>query len=348
MRGGLVAFPTETVYGLGARADLPEAVAKLRVAKGRSAEKAFTVHVDSRTSALRFIPSPTGLAKRLMRKAWPGPLTLIIASTEINADTSPSGLSPATRKAIFYDGWVGLRCPDDPFAGELLRAATAPIVASSANIAGNPPPHTAEAVLRDLDGTVDLLIDGGRTRHGKPSSIVKLHGNRYELIREGVYDAGSIARLAAMKLLFVCTGNTCRSPMAAGLASKGLADRLNCRIADLPDHGIFIQSAGTAGGYSGAANAAIRVMAQRGIDISNHSSTVLTPELVHQADFVFTMTHEHRAVAVGLARSAEDRVRVLIPGKDLPDPVGGTLEDYEACARTIEEGLASRIEEVLQ
>ena len=346
--GGIVVMPTETVYGIGARADLPQAVDALRAAKGRGVEKAFTVHVDSRQSALPFMAAPSGLAQRLMRKAWPGPLTLIVPAAEGAEDRGTSAWSRTVRDVMFLDGWVGLRCPDDPIAGELLLAAGGPVIASSANLAGNPAPRTGEEAIREMNGKANLLIDAGQTRYSKPSTIVKLTGHGYEILREGVYDAGSIARLAALKLLFVCTGNTCRSPMAAGLAAKMLAERLQCAIHELPARGIFVQSAGTAGGMGRAAAPAIHVMANRGIDISQHSSTALTSELVHQADFVFTMTRNHWDAAVRLAKSAEARISELIPGEDLADPVGGSEAEYEACARTIEKGLTVRMEEVLQ
>ncbi len=346
-RGGLVAFPTETVYGVGARADLPHAVADLREAKGRSEEKAFTVHVDSKQAALRYIDTPTGLAQRLMRKVWPGPLTIIVPAPDAAKATAPGQPSPAAQEVMYHDGWVGLRCPDDLVACEILRGAGGPVIASSANAAGNPPPRSGDEVLRDLNDKVDLLIDTGRTRYSKPSSIVQVTGNHYELLREGVYDAGSIARLAALKILFVCTGNTCRSPMAAGLAAKMLADRMHLSVDELAAHGVVVHSAGTAGGFGHATEPAIRAMAHRGIDISQHVSTALTPELVHQSDFVFTMTQSHRDAAIRMEKSAESRIVELLPGEDLADPVGGSDADYEACAQAIERGLKVRIEEIL-
>jgi len=345
--GGVVVFPTETVYGVGARADLPNAVTSLRAAKGRGVEKAFTVHVDSRQSALAFMAPPSGLTQRIIRKTWPGPLTLIVPAAE-EVVSHGKKLPASVHEAVFLEGWVGLRCPDDQVAIEMLHAAGGPVIASSANVSGNPAPRTGEEALRELNGKVDLVIDAGQTRYSRPSTIVKVVGDQFEVLREGVYDAGSVARMAALKLLFVCTGNTCRSPMAAALASKLLADKLHCDIHELPARGVIVQSAGIAGGFGRAAAPAVRVMAQRGLDISQHASTALTPELVHQADFVFTMTHGHTEEAVRMAKSAESRVTELIPGEDLADPVGGTEADYEACARTIEKGLLARIEEVLK
>ena len=105
------------------------------------------------------------------------------------------------------------------------------MVASSANAAGEPPPRDAQEVLGGLQGRIDLLLDGGTTRFAKGSTIVRVRAAGYSMIREGVLDAGVVQRMAILRILFVCTGNTCRSPMAAGLARKLIAERLGCRAA---------------------------------------------------------------------------------------------------------------------
>jgi len=345
--GGLVAFPTETVYGLGASVAHARAVDRLRELKARPANKAFTVHVGSMEAALGFVPDPTGTARRLMRKAWPGPLTLVLDAPDPAAAPALRDLEAEAATAVFYEGTVGLRYPDDALAEALLRVVTVPVVAASANRAGQAPPSCGDDVLRELNGHVDLLLDAGRSRYAKPSTIVRVRESRLQVLREGVLDARVIARMATLRVLFVCTGNTCRSPMAAGFAGRMLADRLGCSERDLPDRGVQVASAGTAGGLGKANDHAVEVMASRGIDISGHQSAALTVEQVHQADHIFVMTEAHRRHVEDMVSSASLRVTMLLADRDLEDPIGGSREEYEACAQAIEKGVAARLQEVV-
>jgi protein-tyrosine phosphatase len=249
--------------------------------------------------------------------------------------------------AMYYDGAVGLRCPDDPVAFEILRSVGAPVVAASANRGGEPPARSGSEAMAALGGAVDLLIDTGETKYAKASTIVRVEGDRYEIVREGVYDHGIVDRLAAVHLLFVCSGNTCRSPMAAGLARMLLAERLGCTVDELAERRIFVDSAGTSGGMGAAAEQAVSVMAARGVDLSSHFSRALNADMVRQADYIFVMTRAHRDAVVRLVPAAADRVALLLGEEDLADPLGGGCEEYERCAAAIEKALRVRLQEVV-
>ena len=345
--GGLVAFPTETVYGVGARADRSSGLKRLRQLKSRSADKPFTVHIGSFSQVVDYVSLPTGVAGRLVRKAWPGPLTLIVPVVDPAAGSRVKERGGATMSAIYFENTIGLRFPDDAIAQELLKAVDGPVVAASANRSSRAPPRTAGEVLTELGGQIDLLIDGGKTRYGKASTIVRLKDCSYEVVREGVYDARIVEEFAMFRLLLVCTGNTCRSPMAAGLARVLLAKRLECSESDLASRGVEVQSAGTMGGGGGASIEAVAVMSRRGIDLSGHNSIVVTPELIHQSDEILVMTESHRQSIVRMVPSAADRAHLLLGDRDIRDPIGAAEEDYEECARILEDGLAVRLDEVV-
>ncbi|MCH8242499.1 MAG: threonylcarbamoyl-AMP synthase, partial [Planctomycetes bacterium] len=276
-QGGIVGFPTETVYGIGACVTSSVAVSRLRDIKQRPSGKAFTVHLGSREAAKALVPGRSALADRLIRKALPGPVTLILDVNEPRAAPAAVGLDSFALEAMFYDRTVGLRFPDDNIACSLFRAVGSPVLAASANAAGAKPPREGKGVLKGLDGQIDLLLDAGPSKYAKSSTIVRVRHNDYELVREGVYDARTIERLATLRILFVCTGNTCRSPMAEGLAKKILADRLACDVSELPNRLVAVSSAGTAGGLGGVSEHAVVAMRKRGIDVSAHDSKALTP-----------------------------------------------------------------------
>jgi protein-tyrosine phosphatase len=346
--GGLVVFPTETVYGVGACALLPGAVERLRVLKSRTDGKPFTVHIGQKSAVSRFVPDLGGSGRRLVSKAWPGPLTVIFevpdpAGAPVIRDSSPDHIG-----AMYSDGTIGIRCPDDHAAADLLALTPMPVVAASANLAARPAPVTAEEALDELDGRVDLVLDGGRCRYAKASTIVHVEKDGWRVVREGVVDERTLRKLNRTGFLLVCSGNTCRSPMAAGLFRRLLAEKLGCREDELDEKGYHVESAGT-GASSGipATPEAVQAMRVRGIDISGHRSQPLTFELVNRADYIFAMTGRQLDMIRAFAGNTGDGRVVKLAPEDIEDPIGGSAREYAECADQIEGALRRRLEEVV-
>ncbi len=345
-RGGLVVFPTETVYGVGARADIPAAVARLRRVKQRADEQPFTVHIGRRDDVDRFVPKVSAMARRLIRRGWPGPITILFPVDAIADAPIVKELGRGVARALYHEGLVGLRCPDDDRARDLLNEAGGPVVAASANVGGQPAPRNVAEALRTLEGKVDVVLDGGPTRLSVPSTIVQFNGTGYRVLRPGVYDETSLRRLTALNILLVCTGNTCRSPMAAAMCGQLLAERVGGQADALAALGVTVRSCGVfaAGGASASAEA-VEVMQRRGLDLSGHRSQLLSAELVNQADHIFVMTQSHWDSVVRTVPSAKDRCRLLCDG-EVDDPMGGSTERYAQCAAQLEAGLRERLKEV--
>lgn len=181
--GGLVAIPTETVYGLGCNALDAEAVASVFAAKARPATDPLIVHVDGVAMARLVVDGPLSpLAESLTNAFWPGPLTLILP----RADTVPDAITSGGPT-------VGVRCPSHPVALALITASGTPIAAPSANRFGRISPTTAAHVQAELGGSVDLIIDAGPTQHGLESTVVAVHDDHVVVLRHGAITGEQLA-----------------------------------------------------------------------------------------------------------------------------------------------------------
>jgi L-threonylcarbamoyladenylate synthase len=173
IRGEVVAFPTETFYGLAVDALNESALSKLRALKGREAEKAFSLLISGREMLSALCDEISPLAERLMAQHWPGPLTLALPARS---------RLPAS---IVADGFVAVRVSSNPLAQALVVAAGRPITATSANPAGSPPPRTAVEVAAYFAPPICLILDDGTTPGGQPSTLARVRGESVEILRQG-------------------------------------------------------------------------------------------------------------------------------------------------------------------
>lgn len=172
--GGLVAMPTETVYGLAADALNGEAVAKIFRAKGRPMDNPLIVHIAALEDAKRLVSRFPETARLLAERFWPGPLTMVLPKSELIPDEVSAGLDT-----------VGIRFPAHPLAQSLIRESGTPLAAPSANRSGIPSPTSAQHVLHDMDGRIEAVLDGGECRVGLESTVITLASDRPRLLRPG-------------------------------------------------------------------------------------------------------------------------------------------------------------------
>ena len=350
--GGLVVFPTETVYGVGASALSEQGVKRLRDLKNADHTRAFTIHIHDPRQIDRYAELSGGAARRLAVKAMPGPITLLIEVTPelIEQKLKALGLPVSESNRLYHDGVVGLRCPSHTAGQAVLELTGAPVIATSANLPGDPPPTEAHQAAEAIGDKVDMVIDAGPCRYAKPSTIIKLSGQGasqdWTVVREGGYDQRYIKKLARFNILMVCTGNTCRSPMAEGIAKHLIEAHLGLQAGGLKGAGVDVKSAGafTSGG-SPATEEAVDAAASLGVDIRSHRSSQLTRELVETADVIYCMTAGHLQAVLALAPHAAGKAQTLDPGVDINDPIGSGPQVYNETASAIRQALDKRLKE---
>ncbi|MDD3906179.1 MAG: L-threonylcarbamoyladenylate synthase [Candidatus Omnitrophica bacterium] len=326
--GQLVAFPTETVYGLGANLLDERAIARLNKVKARPADKPFTVMICDIAMITKFGCDLAPQAKALVDKYWPGPLTIILKTGD-------------GRK-------TGFRMPANKTAIMLLKHAGFPVAVPSANISGRTPPVTPQEVLAQMDGLIDILLSAGPAKVGIESTVVDMSVTPPKVLREGAISTAEI--LEAIKInsnfmpnvksvLFICTGNSCRSIMAEGLLKK--------RLEELGKPGITVRSAGTRAidGFPPMVET-INVMDSEGVDVSGMRSTSITDDIIKESDLIFVMSRAHKSEIIRQVPEAAGKTFLLreygmVSGKpadpEIPDPIGMDAAGYRACLNVIKE-----------
>lgn len=225
--GGLVAFPTETVYGLGADALNADAARKIYEAKGRPSDNPLIVHVAEFEDIKKIVKSVPWQAKALADKFWPGPLTMIMEKSDIVPMTTSGGLDT-----------VAVRMPSHKVALELIRAGGGYIAAPSANTSGRPSPTKAGHVAQDLDGRIDMLIDGGDVGIGIESTIIDLTGSKPVILRPGAITAQMMFEVLGCEIgldeALIRADSTVR-PKAPGMKYKHYAPKAEITVVEGED-----------------------------------------------------------------------------------------------------------------
>lgn len=231
-RGGLVAFPTETVYGLGGDALNPESSRKIYAAKGRPSDNPLIVHIADMASMELIVKEVTDEAKLLADRFWPGPLTMILKKSDIVPEETTGGLDT-----------VAVRMPVHKTAAAFIKAAGGYVAAPSANLSGKPSPTSARYVIQDMDGRIDMIIDGSDAGIGLESTIVDLSGDVPMLLRPGYITAEQLREVLGRVDIdrTILDGDTKERPKAPGMKYKHYAPKGDLKIVSGDEDDVVIK-----------------------------------------------------------------------------------------------------------
>lgn len=333
--GELVALPSEAGYVIAGCALSEKAALKLT-----ASPTASTLLLRATEETLDFLPHLPTVGQRFARRCWPGPLVLQAPLAAANGFFG--SLPAATKSAAVSDDQLRVYVSSHPVLSEVAKLLRGPLLLKPA-----PAPTSKTDFADPLWSDVTLVVQDGPSKD--TASIVRVDSTGWATEQVGAISQERLQLAACELIVFVCTGNTCRSPMAEALCRQMMSQRLKCSPQELTQRGFALESAGLAADYGCPASPeSVDQMRRRGIELRQHSSQPLTERLLDHMDRCYTMTKQHRNAILEVRPDTANRVQLLArDGSDIPDPIGGGPEQYAACAACLEKHLAQVLDEVL-
>lgn len=342
-----VGLPTECGYVLATSSANATACAKL-VQISRSMSRPVTLCLGHPGQIDDYAHTATPQARRLAYRSWPGPVVL-------EFEQSGHWVGPQLASSlpeVYRHQPLRLASSGHPLQVALMRELREPMAVVEL-------PAPAGGTWASADGlelgaawgdTVGLIVNAGFASTPQGATAVRFapSGN-WSISSRGVYSELQIAQLMAKLVVFVCTGNTCRSPLAEGLFRSLLCQRLGCEIEGLLRRGYMVSSAGVAAFPGTPANPeTLRILSELGIDLSDHASQPVTEQLVRWADMILAMTARHQSAVVGAYPEGATKVELVnVGGDDIADPIGGDYTVYAECRDEIRQCLEHWLDRVI-
>ncbi len=346
--GGIVAFPTDTVYGIGADFQNESAIKKVFNVKERESDKPLTLLLPDSGELHRFVKTIPKAAQRLIETFWPGPLTLVFKA---------SGRIPAY--LLGPDSTVGIRVCSNEIARALIRGFGSPLATTSANVSGEEPLRSGSEVSSKMGEEIDFVLPGF-CGFAPSSTVLNLSRFPPAVERKGAISPLFLGRIMGrkvrlcenvfFKILLVCTGNACRSPIAEGLLRKMIPPDLSKKL--------MVASAGTAAlAGSKPTEFAIDAANELGGDITGLVCKELSPKIITDADLILCMEQSQRDRVADMVPDAWEKTDLLkgygkegLPKyeREIEDPIGLQLEAYRRVAREIQSSLTGVVSELMR
>ena len=362
--GHLVAFPNDGHYMVAASGLRPQSIEKMSHLLGSDRQsfqpRAFLM-MRSVNELLDYCPSASEVAIRIAQRCWPGPVDLIFQDG--HPGSLIGSLPEATRELILTEqGWFGVSSPRHEAFSQVARLTAGPLVLmpalrSPSSLVQEQEKRHQEmrhpGKSREIDSAilanepsqvseeVAFVIDSGSIDRVGVSTIVRVEGSRCEILREGLMTAENLSSSTSFTILIVCTGNTCRSPMAESLLKDKLKQQVDSMTIRVVSAGVSAQPGGP------ASEGAVLAIKERGLSLDDHQSRSISQGLLERSDLILTMTSNHRQAILSRWPHVSSKIFSLAPaGTDVSDPYGGPIEAYRKCADRIDQCLDEWIEKL--